>query len=1363
MFPSFKSVKMRLNIWFLLVALVPLSCAILIIYEQRVTSIKAEAFQRLIAIRDLKVTQANNWLEQKNRDIRMLAAISVVRSLKDETFQPENDAKKTKTLEEVRENLEVTKNTYKDYIEISLISAHTGKIIVSSNQNRDGKDRSQASYFSTPIQTKKSTISGVYYSEIYNMPTIAFSAPVFSVKSNKEIIGILVAKVNLDQSLYQMLLDRPGMGATGETLIVDNDVIALNELRWYDNAPLRLKINAFPAIEASKGKTGIVEIQDYRQKMVLAAYTYIPLTNWGFVAKQDLDEIYGPIKALVKNCLIIVGCAFVLVFIVAAIVSRGIAAPLISMTTIARQLQAGDYSVRNHLDRGDELGSLAKSMDSMAETLTNQMAIHKNVSTILDLIVAAETVPGFATSILEQLTRIIPCETACFHLLDTDNQRYDCIAALGGTARLMEPIDSLKPEGEIGKAILQKKLCVLTNISADTFFQLKTFSGSIVPKEIITLPLLAQGDVVAILSLGSVSGFSQQDIRTLETVWNGLNTCLMGIRATAKTREQAQHLLESNQELEEQKIELQRQSTEVREQNVELELQRQQVEEATQLKSAFLSNMSHELRTPLNSIMALSRVLIMETEDILDNEKRNYLEVIARNGKKLLSLINDILDLSKIESGRMDLDPQSFSINHFLERIKEGFETICEEKGIEFVLNLEPELPLIESDENRVHQILQNLISNAVKFTNEGRVTITATSKESNILISVEDTGIGIDSEDLKYIFSEFRQVDGSSSRSFEGTGLGLAIAMKSAALIDGKIDVESTKSQGSCFKITLPISWQGMKNPLVPRGGSPHHTLQRPDLKTVMIVDDDQYTAQKIANYLKGAQYNTLIASSGKQALEMAKQNDIFAITLDIVMPDIDGWEVIQQLKNNASTSEIPVIIISVSDDQKTGFALGATDFITKPVDQNKLVQTLNNLNPATIKSVMVVDDNPIDRMSISRMLKSESLDVIEAEGGIHCLELIEEELPDVFLLDLMMPDMSGFEVLKKLRGLPQTMTTPILIVTSKILSEQEKQLLKNQMVAVIEKSNMSINSFWLRLQDQLQDLNKSTTPRQITGHTEKKRILIVEDNPDTIIQVKMVLEKSGYEVSTATGGPEALDYVTHTIPDGIILDLMMPEIDGFEVLEKMRNSAETAQIPVLILTAKDLTSNDLKRLSHNNIQQLVQKGDIDLPGLLFKTELMLKNRPNLSIQSTIIQKKTTSSQKDKTVVLPAASQKIDKPLILIIEDNPDNMVTLKAILGNRYNLIEAENGEDGLHMVSTHLPDLVFLDMSLPQMDGYEVVRNIKKDETVKSTPIVALTAHAMKGNREMILTAGCDDYISKPIDPDEIYRCLEKWLSI
>ncbi|MCD6578809.1 response regulator, partial [bacterium] len=427
-----------------------------------------------------------------------------------------------------------------------------------------------------------------------------------------------------------------------------------------------------------------------------------------------------------------------------------------------------------------------------------------------------------------------------------------------------------------------------------------------------------------------------------------------------------------------------------------------------------------------------------------------------------------------------------------------------------------------------VYQILQNVIGNAVKFTQKGSVTISTDVDENQMVVKVIDTGIGISQEELPYVFEEFRQADGSTSRQFEGTGLGLSIVHKLINGLGGKIEAQSELGKGSIFTIYLPLKWSG-------------------DIKS-----------EKVTTLSK-------------------------------------SWELNQK-----------------------GKAVKDTTF-----DESKNI---------------------------------------------------------------------------------------------------EKKKIK-----------------------------------------ENSRILIVEDNEEAIIQIKMILENEGYLVDVANSGRAALDYVKHTIPDGIILDLMMPEIDGFEVLKNIRSTSRTADIPVLILTAKDLTAEDFKKLSANNIQQLLYKGAIDKDELIFKIKLMLKKGLKDEQKSESKEPKEIAREKKKIVISQTKilPKKEELPTVLVAEDNPDNMLTTKAVLKDKYNLIEAVDGEAALEKAQSDLPNLILMDISLPKIDGLTVVKFLKESETTKDIPVIALTARAMKGDREKTIRAGCDDYVSKPIDPEIVLKKIDEWI--
>ncbi|HLC14855.1 MAG TPA: response regulator, partial [Thermodesulfovibrionia bacterium] len=820
--------------------------------------------------------------------------------------------------------------------------------------------------------------------------------------------------------------------------------------------------------------------------------------------------VYAPINKMMFNMSILLGLSVIGVNIIAFFITKSITRPLIAMTGVSRRIQKGDLTARNAIQRPDELGYLARSFNSLADFMMSQIKVQQGAAAINETIATSLELKDFASLLLKKLYEITESHLCAYHVLSENEQTFEHAASIGVNVSLLEPFDGTNFEGEFGKALMTRKVTIIKDVGVDTLFTFKTFAGTAIPKEIITIPIVVDDRVMAMFSLASLKGYSEETLELLNRTWMIMNTAYAGLLVNEKTKKLAVALRENNLQLqtqskelwiksdelrlktlklEAQTEELEAQSEELKQQNTELEQQRIQVEEANRMKSEFLSTMSHELRTPLNAIIALSRVLIMKSSVKLSEEEKKYLEIIDRNGKRLLELINDILDLSKIEAGRIELKIKPFSLKLTIESITETLLPIAQHKGIELGVEILPDLPDIESDEERVHQILQNIMNNAIKFTVSGKVVVTAQRENEHVSIQFADTGIGIQDKDLPHIFEEFRQADSTPSRQYEGTGLGLAIANRAVKLLGGSICVRSAFGVGSTFTVILPVKWHTPKE------------VTRPD---------------------RG---------------------------------------------------------------------------ILKP---------------------------------------------LSSDGN---------------------------------------------------------------------------------------------------------RIVLVEDNEAAIIQIKTLLEKQGYEVETACGGHEAIEILNHTVPDGIILDLMMPEVDGFEVLKAVRTGNAARNVPVLVLTAKDLTSEDIARLQQYNVQHYVQKGDIDPEGLLAQLAHLLRQP---------IQDKTNNLHD------PAVSKRRkEKPAILIVEDNQDNLATFRAILGARYTLLEAVDGKQGLKTAIESLPDLIILDIALPSMDGYSVIESLKQNERSCLIPVIAVTAHAMKGDRERILNRGCSDYIAKPVDPKELVAVIEKWL--
>lgn len=1351
-----KTLRARLILWFVVIAAVPMVLLGLLLYRQQAEATRAEAFAKLTAVRDLKILRLNAWLEEMQSDFATLTADT--QTLLNSGGQAALDAA---VLTRLRTQLDNYVRSHSDLTDLTLIDAATGRVLAATTRQVEGEDRSATASFKETLRTKKFCLNDVHFSTVTQRRRMTLSNPVLTPGA-ASVTAVLVGDINL-AAFDKLLQDRTGMGETGETLLVNRDLLALNELRWRDNAPLRLKIGATtPAGLAALGGNGIVEADDYRGVPVLAAYAYLPATGWGFVAKQDLVEIHAPAASFLRTLTLLALACLAVAAGLATLLAGNLVRPLTRLQATAEAIRAGQFTARNPTDRTDELGNLARSFNDMADRVQSQMTVQQGNRALMEALTGAASLPAFCTALLQTLMRVTGSDLGAVLMPGADG-RFAATAAQGLSAAALEPFDAARLEGALGAALTSRQVSHLRDLPAETRFTFRTVAGTAVPRALLTIPMVVGERIEAVIALGSLRDYPPEALAVVETSLTALQVGLANLLAGEQTRRLAEELALKNTELtaqtgelEAQTAELQQQSQTLKDQNTELEVQTARVAQANRLKSEFLSNMSHELRTPLNSVLALARVLQMQSQSRLTPEEINYVEIIERNGKHLLSLINDILDLAKIEAGRVEVATEEFSLTEKLTTLAENLMPICREKGIALNVQIEPNLPHLRSDERRVHHVLQNVLGNAVKFTQAGHVTLTARCRSDAVEVTVADTGIGIPERELPHIFEEFRQADGSTARSFEGTGLGLAIAAKSVALLGGHIAVQSQVGVGSTFTITLPLDTRSAavagQTPAAPSGIAAPHAPDGPR-RTVLVVDDTPEDARLITNYLAGEGYDTLTAHSGQEALRLAATHALFAITLDVIMPDMDGWEVLQALKQNPATAATPVLIVSLSEDRATGLALGAFGVVAKPVDRAVLLKEIRRVTPAGRASIIVADDADLDRALMTDMLEFEGLEVRPARNGAECLALVAERLPDVVALDLMMPGMSGFEVLDALRSSARTRSLPVVIVTAAELSPAENQRLRGRVASVVEKSRLAAGDLLAEIGRILAQLGRTPAlpdaPR--SSLPAVSRLLLVEDSEPAIVQIKLVLETAGYTVDVARGGQEALELMQQRPPDGIILDLMMPQIDGFAVLEQLRGTPATAHTPVLILTAKDLTPQDLSRLSANHVQQLIQKGDVDRMGLLREVERLLRRPAPARVPAAASDRPAGARKR-----VPAGRL----PTILALEDNADNRATLRAILNGRCQLREAVDGEAGLKAALQQPPDLILLDLSLPKLDGFSVIRQLRAAPATRDVPVIALTAHAMPGDREQALAAGCDDYLPKPIDVERLLAAVSRW---
>ena len=927
-----------------------------------------------------------------------------------------------------------------------------------------------------------------------------------------------------------------------------------------------------------------------------------------------------------------------------------------AIAEVATAVTKGDLTRSIQVDARGEVAELKDNINTMIVNLrlttdrnTEQDWLKTNLAKFTNMLQGQRDLATVGRLLLSELTPLVNAQQGVIYQMANDDapalrllSAYADDGANGhGTALQLG-------EGLVGQCAADKRRMLITEMPSNVV-PIGSALFKVAPQNVIVLPVLFESQVKAVIELASTSAFTTLQTMFLEQLTTSIGIVLNSIEATMQTEgllKQSQQLageLQARQgELQQTNEQLEQKAQQLAERNVEVERKNQEIEQArraleekaselaltSKYKSEFLANMSHELRTPLNSILILGQQLTENPDGNLTQKQVEFARTIHGAGTDLLNLISDILDLSKIESGTVTVDAEDIFFSNLIDMVARPFRHEAETRQLSFDVHVDPNLGRsINTDSKRLQQVLKNLLSNAFKFTGQGGVRLDVSaapggwSPEHPILNSaqvvafeVSDTGIGIPQEKQKIIFEAFQQADASTSRKYGGTGLGLAISRELSNLLGGEIHLRSLPGSGSTFTLYLPLKYVGPTAALRPASGSfpsappavfhlsPERPVEQipddrlsiqPGDNVILIVEDDPHYARIMLDLARDKGFKALLAMRGDDALDLAKQYQPAAVSLDVFLPDMLGWNVLSQLKQNPLTRHIPVQIISLDEDRQHGLARGAFSFLVKPTTPEGIGEAFTKIKEFARprrRRLLVVEDNQAERMSIGELLGHDDIEIVNASTGNDALAALRQEPCDCVVLDLRLPDMSGFEVLEEMRSDGLLSDVPVVVFTGRELSSEEDARLhtmaRSIVVKGVESPERLLDETALFLHRVITDLPpaKQRMLERLNSSDEDlvgRSVLLVDDDSRNIFALSSVLERRGMKVLTATTGREAIELLEANTGLAIVLmDIMMPEMDGYQTVQKIRENPAYRRLPIIALTAKAMKGDREKCL---------------------------------------------------------------------------------------------------------------------------------------------------------------------------------------
>ncbi len=947
--------------------------------------------------------------------------------------------------------------------------------------------------------------------------------------------------------------------------------------------------------------------------------------NISFLVFTPLNEA-ADLRSSLKQIMLIIGFSGILIsLILTFLFTDRIRKQISDLSKATEIIKDGNFHEKIIIKSKDELGELANAFNIMVTELEKNQKSKNEYSEFMTMLNQNPSLKEISDAALGKIINTCGFIIGALYIIGEDGIK---IAGSYGIAKEQTPDNY-----DFFESVIRKKEMVELKFDENPPL-LTTGSIKIELRYLMLFPIIYNSKVIGILEL---SGTDKPGIEAKEYISNVQEQLAIGLTnaiAFVQLEKLVTELKQLNEDYQKQNIQIRKQNEtlvdlhkKLKEKADELEIQKEKAVESTKLKSQFLASMSHELRTPMNSILGLTELML--EEDIIKGKNRERIEVVLKSAKRLMNLINDILDLSKIEAGKMEIHNENVLLEDLIKEVEYSISPLLINKKIDFRVfrNIDTSI-ITNTDRGKVTQVLINLLGNAVKFTATGSIELEILSEEDKKLVfKIIDTGIGISEEDQKVIFDEFRQVDGSITKKYSGTGLGLTICKKIADLLEGSISVKSEHGKGSTFIFSVPLNFVNRSESIIKTPEIIIETVEN-KIDPILVIENDEEVRNTIGQYLSSRGNNVLFAVDGTESLEKAKNHQPGIIVLDIMLPGKNGWDILRELKISESTKEIPIILISIMGDKNLGYSLGAYDYFIKPFVPDLLLSSVSKIEGIIKKRIDKIafvdsDESEYEKLTNDFRNKKTRIDFIR-DSNLAYNRIIETQ-PDLAIINLVMPKADGITLTYKLKANKETKHIPVILCNNKDISYEEKILLNNIVEKITTKSKghpldvlkvvrdrIKMNEVWSAPEKNIIEIEEPDTPSENNNLTKKQKtvigeILVVDDDPDTLFTINEILESCNCKTYLVKGGRECLSMLEKITPDIILLDIMMPEMDGFQTIANIKMHPRWINIPVFAVTARAML-DDKEVILKNGFDDYIPK-PINSSVLSFKIKKALSN----------------------------------------------------------------------------------------------------------------------------------------------------------